>query len=148
MKQHENHLQVALDEAISSVTEGGMPFGAALVIDGQVVAKARNRQLQDNAYFSHAETNCLMPFLTRPLSNDTDAVLYASEAPCPMCAGAALISGIRKVVVGENQHYAGAIDWLRQEGIEVVVLDDPACIQLVTDFKQNHPEKWNRYSAG
>lgn len=145
---HQGFMQVALEQARQSVAEGGMPFGAALVVGGQVVATGHNRQLQDNNYFSHAETNCLMPYLKRPLEAGVEAVLYATEAPCPMCAGAALISGIRKIVVGENYHYAGAIDWLVQQAVEVSLLNDAACIDLVTSFKSMYPDKWNTFSAG
>lgn len=148
MQNDQDFLLVALNAARQSVAEGGMPFGAALVVDGQVVATGYNRQLQDNNYFSHAETNCLMPFLKRPLLAQTHAVLYATEAPCPMCAGAAMISGIRTIVVGENYHYKGAVDWLIEQGISVSVLNDSACIDLVTAFKANYPEKWHTYSAG
>ncbi|MCX5590225.1 nucleoside deaminase [Alcaligenes endophyticus] len=148
MKTDRDFLLVALEQARLGVAEGGMPFGSALVDGGVVVAKGRNRQLQDGEYFSHAETNCLAPYLKRPLPAGNQAVLYATEAPCPMCAGAALISGIRKIVVGENQHYAGAVDWLRQEGVDVTILNDQDCIDLVSDFKATFPEKWETFSAG
>lgn len=148
MTNDKKFILAALNEARKGVAEGGMPFGAVLVIDGLVVAKGVNRQLQDNNYFSHAETNCLMPYLTRPLKTEVEAILYATEAPCPMCAGAALISGIRKIVVGENYHYSGAIDWLVEQGVEVSILNDSACIDLVTSFKATYPDKWNTYSAG
>lgn len=148
MTDHQKFMLIALNEARLGVAEGGMPFGAALVVDGDLVAKGHNRQLQDNNYFSHAETNCLLPYLTHPLAAEVNAVLYATEAPCPMCAGTAMISGIRKIVVGENYHYAGAIDWLVQQGIDVSILNDPACIDLVAEFKANYPDKWNSFSAG
>ena len=140
-------LHIALAEARLSVNEGGMPFGAALVVDGQFIARAHNRQLQDAAYFSHAEMNCLQ-HLPRPLRADQHAVLYATEAPCPMCAGAVLISGIRHVVVGEDVHYSGACDWLRSHGITVEIRQDADCIALVSNFRHHHPDRWNAFSAG
>lgn len=125
-----------------------MPFGAALVIDGEVVAASRNRQVQEGKYFSHAEVNCLEGVLNRPFGDDEDIVMVATEAPCPMCAGAIIISGIREVVVGEDVHYKGALTWLKESGITVNVLNHPGCIDLVKDFKANHPQRWSAFSAG
>lgn len=131
-----------------SAAQGGMPFGSVLVVDGEVVAQAHNRQLQDQNYFSHAETNCLQQYLKKPFSSDQDVLLVATEAPCPMCAGAAQIAGVRRLLVGEAHHYQGALDWLRQAGVHVEVLADQACIDLVSKFRNQYPDRWNAFSAG
>jgi len=146
MKHH--YLQLALDQARLSVAQGGMPFGSVLVVNGLVVAQAHNRQLQDQNYFSHAETNCLQQYLQMPFSPDQDALLVATEAPCPMCAGAAQIAGIRRLLVGEAHHYQGALDWLRQTGVQVEIFNDQACIDLVSKFRHQYPDRWNAFSAG
>lgn len=146
MKHH--YLQLALDQARLSVAQGGMPFGSVLVVDGHVVAQAHNRQLQDQNYFSHAEINCLQQYLQKPFSPDQDVLLVATEAPCPMCAGAAQIAGVRRLLVGEAHHYQGALDWLRQTGVQVEILNDQACIDLVSKFRHQHPDRWNAFSAG
>lgn len=148
MNYSQQHLDMALHEAAASVAEGGMPFGAVLVYNGEVIASGRNRQIQDGHYFSHAELNCLGDSVDRPFSPDEDVIVVATEAPCPMCAGAIMVSGIRQVVVGEDVHYRGALDWLRTEGLDVQVAGHQGCIDLVADFKAQQRERWESFSAG
>lgn len=138
----------ALAEARDGVAFGGMPFGSVLVVDGKIVSRGHNRQIQDGKYLAHAEMVCLESFLADhdgPLDN---ATLVATEAPCPMCAGAAIVAGVTRIVVGEAHHYPGACDWLATQDVELVILNDPGCIELVSDFKARHPDRWNRFSAG
>lgn len=141
-------LEQALEEASASVAEGGMPFGAVLVVDGEVIARGRNRQIQDRNYFSHAEFNCLAEAVNHPFGPEEDVVMIATEAPCPMCAGAILVSGIRHVVVGEDVHYQGALDWLKERGVDVQVAGHRGCIDLVGGFKTKHANLWQTFSAG
>lgn len=138
----------ALEEAQAGLAEGGMPFGASLVVAGQVVARGRNRQLQRGDYFAHAETEALRAYLDENHTPPKDATLVATEAPCPMCSGAAFITGIRRFVIGESTHYSGSLDWLRREGAEVFVVNDPACIAVVSEFRERSPHLWQRFSAG
>ena len=142
------YLDQALQEAAAGVAEGGMPFGALLVRDGKVVASARNRQIQDRQYFSHAEVNCLGGAVQRSFAPDADVFVVATEAPCPMCAGAIVVSGIRRVIVGEDIHYQGALEWLKAEGVDVQVMGHQGCIDLVADFKSRHQDRWEMFSAG
>ena len=124
-----------------------MPFGALLVIDGRIVSRAHNRQVQDNQYLAHAEAVCLGRHMRRrsgPLPSE--AMLVATAAPCPMCSGTAIVAGIRTFLVGETVHYQGAA-WLSRIAV-VHVLDDQLCIDLVTEFCRLHPERWQRFSAG
>lgn len=144
----EELIRAALEEARKGVATGGMPFGSVLAIDGKIVSRGHNRQIQDRKFLAHAEMVCLESFLAnhdRPLEN---ATLVATEAPCPMCAGAAIVAGVSRIVVGEAHHYSGACDWLASQAIDLSVLDDPGCIDLVSDFKARHPDRWNRFSAG
>lgn len=138
----------AVEEARRGVASGGMPFGALLLIDGQIVTRAHNRQIQDQHYLAHAETVCLSGYMgERPDSLPPTAVLVATEAPCPMCAGTAIIAGIGTVIIGETAHYLGAADWLADH-VDVQVLNDQRCVDLVTDFRHEHPDRWDRFSAG
>ena len=141
-------LRAAVREAQAGIDQGGMPFGAALVIGGEIVATGHNRQIQDSRLLAHAEMECLDGYLTGRPGPLTDAILVATEAPCPMCAGAAVVAGIRTVVIGERHHYAGAADWLVDQGVRVQVLDDPACIDLVDRFRRDAADLWARFSAG
>ncbi|WP_083283648.1 nucleoside deaminase [Humibacillus sp. DSM 29435] len=141
-------LSDALEEAQAGIAEGGMPFGASLVVAGRVVARGRNRQVQRGDYFAHAETEALRAYLDENDTPPTKVTLVATESPCPMCAGAAFITGVRRFVIGEDTHYSGALDWLRREGADVLVANDPACISMVSEFRENNAHLWQRYSAG
>lgn len=148
MMKEEAMLKLALEEARKGVSSGGLPFGAVLLQGEKVISSGYNRQIQDGNFMAHAEMVCLekvMKEQTQPLQ---DAVLVATEAPCPMCAGAAVVMGIRKIIVGENVHYSGALDWLAREGVEVQVLNNQECIDFVSHFKQERPACWSRFSAG
>lgn len=141
-------IREALAEARKGVAAGGMPFGSVLVVDGKIVSRGHNRQIQDLRFLAHAEMVCLESFLAGHDGPLDGATLVATEAPCPMCAGAAIVAGVSRIVVGEAHHYPGACDWLASQDVELVLLDDPGCIELVSDFKANHPDRWNRFSAG
>lgn len=141
-------LRAALQEAEEGVAEGGMPFGAAILVDGVVIARGRNRQVQKDDFLAHAETEAIRDCISRNGQVPPGAVLVATEGPCAMCAGAALITGIRDVVIGEVHHFAGAVESLRAEGASVTVVDDTDCIDLVTRFRADHADLWGRFSAG
>lgn len=141
-------LAVALREAREGVAEGGMPFGAAILLDGAIIARGRNRQVQHEDHLAHAETEAIRDCIAMHGSVPAGAVLVTTEGPCAMCAGAALITGIRAAVVGEVHHFAGAVQWLREEGVEVTVVDDADCIEVVSRFREEHSDLWARFSAG
>ncbi|GAA2893603.1 nucleoside deaminase [Microbacterium esteraromaticum] len=141
-------LAAAVREAEEGIAEGGMPFGAAILHDGEVIAVGRNRQVQRGDFLAHAETEAIRDCLGRHGRVPEGAVLVATEGPCAMCAGAALITGFNAAVVGEVHHFAGHVSQLRAEGVDVEVLDDQACIDLVTRFRADHADLWARYSAG
>lgn len=140
-------LTQAIAQARLAVDEGGMPFGAALVVDGEIVSLGRNRQIPDSGYFAHAEVKALTDHVKKPYAKEAGAVLVATEAPCIMCCGTALVSGISKVIVGEDVHFAGGLDVLRNEGVEVEVLGNEECIAMVGDFIAEHEDRWNFFSA-
>lgn len=138
----------ALDEARTGIGAGGMPFGAVIVVDGEIVSRGHNRQIQDSNFLAHAETVCLSAYLNGRDHWIREAILVATEAPCPMCAGAASIVGIKEIVVGEIHHYRGACDWLISQGVKVTVLNNQNCIDLVANFRDQNPDLWSRFSAG
>lgn len=138
----------ALAEAQKGVASGGMPFGSVLVVDGEIVGRGHNRQIQDCDFLAHAEMVCLGDYLKSHGKQLTGATLFATEAPCPMCAGAAIVAGVSRIVIGEAEHYRGAYDWLLAQEVELVLLNDQACVDLVSDFKAQHMDRWTRFSAG
>ena len=133
----------AVAEARKGRDEGGVPIGAALVVDGQVVAVGPNRRVQQNSAIRHGETDALESAGRRPASLYRRATMYTTLSPCDMCTGAILLYKIPRVVIGENRTFYGGEDLLRARGVDVVVLDDAECIELMTDFIAREPGLWN-----
>jgi cytosine/creatinine deaminase len=139
----EEFLQVAIEQARIGRSEGGIPIGAALVVDGAVIGAGRNRRVQDASAIHHGETNALEIAGRQPASVYARATMYTTLSPCHMCTGAMLLYGIPRVVIGENRTFMGAEDLLRSYGVEVVVLDSPECVQMMDDFIAANPSLWN-----
>ena len=135
-------LEAALAQAEKSRSEGGIPIGSALMApDGTIVAAAHNLRVQTGDPTAHAETACIRSAGRR---RDWHRLTLASTlSPCAMCSGTAVLHRIKRVVIGENRTFQGREDWLREAGIEVVVLDDPRCVRLMEEFIRARPELWN-----
>lgn len=133
----------AVEEARAGLAEGGIPIGAALVVDGAVIAVGHNRRVQLGSAIRHGETDALENAGRLPASIYARATMYTTLSPCHMCTGAILLYGIPRVVVGENRTFMGAEDLLRQHGVEVVVLDDAECVEMMTSFIAEHPQLWH-----
>ena len=143
MSEDQRFLDVAIEQARLGRAEGGIPIGAALVVDGEVLATGRNRRVQLGSAIRHGETDCLENAGRLPARTYARATMYTTLSPCDMCTGAVLLYGIPRVVLGENSTFLGAEDLLRQHGVEVVVLDDPECVEMMTRFIAEHPELWH-----
>ncbi len=143
MSDDHTFLAVAVDEARRGLAEGGIPIGAALVVDGEVVGAGHNRRVQMGSAIRHGETDALERAGRLPARTYARATMYTTLSPCHMCTGAILLYGIPRVVVGENRTFMGAEDLLRSNGVAVVVLDDPECVEMMTRFIAEHPELWN-----
>ena len=135
-------MDVAVEEARIGRSEGGIPIGSALVIDGEVVGRGHNRRVQQGSVVLHGEMDCLENAGRRPGADYRRATLYTTLSPCPMCSGAALLYGIGRIVIGENQTFMGAEEHLRTNGVDVVVMDDARCVELMTDFIAAEPQLW------
>jgi cytosine deaminase len=136
-------LAAAMDEARKGLAAGGIPIGSVLVIDGRIVGRGHNQRLQKDSPVLHAEMDCLENAGRLPAADYRRAVLYSTLSPCDMCSGAILLYGIPKVVVGENQTFQGPEDYLRSRGVELEVVDNNACQQLMRDFIASNPSLWN-----
>jgi len=136
-------LAAAIDEARAGLAEGGVPVGAALVVDGELVATGRNRRVQWGSVIRHGETDCLENAGRRAASVYARATMYTTLSPCHMCSGAILLYGIPRVVLGENRTFLGAEELLRANGVEVVSLDSAECAELMRRFIDAHPDVWN-----
>lgn len=138
------YLKATYEEALQAMQEGGVPIGSVLVLDGKIVGRGHNRQKQMNSIIRHAEIDCIDNAVGLSNADFRRCVIYTSLSPCEMCAGAIAFFRIPKVVVAENQNYRGAEDFLRNQGVEVIVLNDPQFIGLLRDFDRDHPGVWNK----
>ncbi len=136
-------MQAAIGQARKSLREGGIPIGAALVVDGVLVGLGHNRRVQRGSSILHGEMDCLENAGRLSARDYARATLYTTLSPCPMCSGAIALYRIPRVVIGENITFQGAEDYLRGLGIELSVLNDPTCIALMADFIRQHPQLWN-----
>jgi creatinine deaminase len=136
-------LDVAIEEARVGLAEGGIPIGAAIVADGELLAGGHNRRVQHGSAIHHGETNALENAGRQPASVYRRATMYTTLSPCDMCTGAMLLYGIPRVVVGENVTFMGGEDLLRSRGVEVVLADDESCKTLMREFIAASPELWN-----
>ncbi|MBN9608907.1 MAG: tRNA-specific adenosine deaminase [Actinobacteria bacterium 69-20] len=136
-------LAAALGAALTGAAEGGVPIGAALVVDGQVLATGYNKRVQLGSPIRHGETDCLDNAGRLNASIYAKATLATTLSPCDMCTGAILLYKIPRVVIGENHTFLGNEALLRSRGVEVVVMDDEECAGLMREFIAAHPDIWN-----
>ncbi|CAK7563190.1 MAG: Cytosine deaminase [Sporothrix epigloea] len=139
-------LNLAYEEAKASFDEGGVPIGAALVsADGKLLGKGRNQRVQLGSPIHHGETSTLLNTGRLPASAYKGSTMYTTLSPCDMSqgTGACILYGIARVVIGENRTFLGGEAYLKQRGVEVVVLDDSECRALMEAFIEKSPELWN-----
>ena len=136
-------LNEALEEARLGLAEGGIPIGSVLVIDGEIVGRGHNQRIQKGSAILHAEMDCIEN-AGRLLATDyAKATLYSTLSPCEMCSGTALLYKIRKIVIGENQNFKGPEDYLRSQGVELEIVNDSNCIEIMRRFIADHPSLWH-----
>ena len=136
-------MQAAIEQAHQSLAEGGIPIGSVLVHESRIIGRGHNCRVQTGSPIDHGEMNCLRNAGRLPARVYRDCTLYTTLSPCPMCSGAILLYKIARVVAGENRTFLGAAEYLRANGVQVEVVQDEECIQLMTDFIQANPRLWN-----
>ena len=136
-------LEAAIEEAKVGLSEGGIPIGSVLVIDGQIVARGHNRRVQKGSSVLHAEMDCLENAGRIKSADYRRATLYSTLSPCDMCSGAVLLYGIKKVVIGENKTFTGPEEYLKLRGVELEVINNDECRRLMKSFIKQNPELWN-----
>jgi cytosine/creatinine deaminase len=135
-------LEAALEEARIGLREGGLPIGSVLADrQGNIVAHGHNLRVQSGDPTAHAETVCIRNAGRR--RDWSELTLVSTLSPCIMCTGTALLYRIPRVIVGENRNFMGAEDLFRLNGVQVTVLDDADCIQIMRDFIRDHADLWN-----
>jgi cytosine/creatinine deaminase len=133
-------MQAAIEEAKLGLSEGGIPIGSVLVKDGQIIGRGHNKRVQDDDPIMHAEIACLHN--CGRVKSYKDTVLYSTLMPCYLCAGAVVQFGIKKVIVGENETFKGADQFMRSMGVEVGNLDLVECKSMMEKFIKNNPKLW------
>jgi len=139
---YQRMLAVALDEARLGRAEGGVPVGAAIFTrDGTLISRGHNRRVQEGDPSIHGETDAF-----RRAGRQTsyrDLVMVTTLAPCWYCSGLVRQFRIGTLIVGESRSFQGGIDWLRENGVQVIDLDNRECVDLLADFVSTRPEIWN-----
>ncbi len=136
-------LQAAIEQAEQSLAEGGIPIGSVIVHRGRIIGRGHNRRVQQGSVVLHGEMDALERAGRQPATFYRECTLYTTLSPCPMCAGAILLYGIPRVVIGENETFRGDEELLRSRGVEVTVIDDERCVALMQTFIAAHPDLWN-----
>jgi len=135
-------LIAALDEARKGLLEGGIPIGSVIVHDGEIIGRGHNRRVQQGSTVLHGEMDAFENAGRQAAAVYRECTLYTTLSPCAMCSGAILLYGVPRVVIGENTSFVGEEDLLRSRGVDIQVLQDQACMQLMQSFIAEHPALW------
>ncbi len=134
-------LDAAIAEAEAGWEQGGIPIGSALLDDqARVVASGHNMRVQSGDPTAHAEVSCIRNAGRR--RDWRTLTLVSTLSPCSMCSGTSILFKIPRVVIGENRTFMGAEEWMRKEGIELLVVDDARCIALMERLQREKPDLW------
>jgi creatinine deaminase len=134
-------LRLACEEARTGYAEGGCPIGSVLAEGERLVARGRNRRVQQGDPIAHGEMDCLRSAGRQ--KSYRRMTLYTSLSPCMMCTGTIIQFGIPRVVIGEDRNFPGNPDLLRAHGVAVIIADDAECIALMRRFIAEKPELWS-----
>ncbi|MBI5807729.1 MAG: nucleoside deaminase [Ignavibacteriales bacterium] len=136
-------MKAAIEEAEKGLNEGGIPIGSVIVHKGKIIGRGHNRRVQKGSVILHGEMDAFENAGRQPASVYRECVLYTTLSPCPMCSGAILLYGIPKVIVGENITFMGDEEHLKSHGVEIEVLQNEDCINMMKKFIADKPELWN-----
>lgn len=136
-------MNAAIAEAKKGLAENGIPIGSVLVIDGKIIGRGHNQRVQQGSVVLHAEMDCLENAGRLRAEDYKRATLYTTLSPCAMCSGAILLYGIPEVVIGENDTFRGPEDYLRSNGVNLVLVDSQECKELMAQFIREKPALWN-----
>lgn len=141
--KHEIFMQAAIEEAEKGLRAGGIPIGSVLVHQGKIIGRGHNQRIQHGSAIHHGEMNALENAGRLPATVYQESTLYTTLSPCPMCSGAVLLYKIPRVIIGENQTFMGEEAHLKSRGVEIEVLDNARCKELMAEFIKAHPKEWN-----
>jgi creatinine deaminase len=139
---HKAMLEIAVEEALLGLSEGGIPIGAALFDSGgNLLGRGHNRRVQENDPSIHGETDAFRKAGRQRSYRDT--IMVTTLAPCWYCSGLVRQFGIGTVIVGESETFQGGIDWLRENGVEVIDMKSNECVEMLQSFIAQNPAIWN-----
>lgn len=136
-------MQAAIAEAEKGLEEGGIPIGSVLVHKGEIIGRGHNRRVQNGSCILHGEMDALENAGRQTAAVYQECTIYTTLSPCSMCSGAMLLYGIPKVVIGENKTFMGEEELLKSRGLNIEVLNNAACIEMMENFIRDKPELWN-----
>lgn len=139
----EEFLAAAIEQAEKGLAEGGIPIGSVLVMDNKIIGRGHNQRVQKGSSILHAEMDCLENAGRLTAREYSECTLYSTLSPCDMCSGTALLYKIPRIIIGENKTFQGPEEYVRSRGVEVTIVDDPRCIELMEQFIRDKPELWN-----
>jgi creatinine deaminase len=137
------YMAVAIEEAKKGFAMGGIPIGSILVIDDKIVGRGHNQRIQKGSAILHAEMDCLENAGRLTAKEYRKSVLFSTLSPCDMCSGAVLLYRIPRIIVGENKTFQGPEQYIRDRGVDVTILNDPECIEMMEKFIKENPTLWN-----
>ena len=136
-------MQAAIEEARRGLAEGGIPIGSVIAYRGEIIGRGQNQRVQKGRAILHGEMDALENAGRQTADVYRESVLYTTLSPCAMCSGTILLYGIPRVVIGENQSFMGEEELLISRGVEVEVLQDPECLDMMRRFIAEQPHLWN-----
>lgn len=136
-------MNAAIEEAKLGLSEGGIPIGSVIVHNGRIIGRGHNRRIQKGSAILHGEMDAFENAGRLPAEVYKESVLYTTLSPCSMCSGAILLYGIPKVIIGENKTFLGEEELLESRGVEVNILQNSDCIEMMENFIQVNPKLWN-----
>lgn len=142
-EDQQRFMDAAIEEAIKGRDDGGIPIGSVVVIDNKVVGRGHNRRVQRHSAILHAEMDAIENAGRLTSKEYARATLYSTLSPCDMCSGMALLYKIPRIVIGENQTFQGPERYVRQRGVEITLVNDPRCMELMREFIDREPTLWN-----
>lgn len=136
-------MDAAVAEAEQGFQEGGIPIGSVLVLDQEIVGRGHNRRVQQGNPILHAEMDAFANAGRLSARDYRRCTLVSTLSPCDMCSGATLLYGIPRLIVGENETFQGPEAYVRSRGVELQIVNDPRCVELMRRFIAERPELWN-----
>jgi len=136
-------LKAAIDEAKKGLKEGGIPIGSVIVYQGKIIGRGHNRRIQEGSVVLHGEMDAFENAGRQSTNVYKNCTLYTTLSPCAMCSGAILLYGIPRIIIGENKSFLGEEALLKSRGVDVMVVDNQECKDMMTSFITNNPELWN-----